>query len=114
LNHDQLFTEDIYLGAFGLLCGGELRRVEVRGDYARKIAVFYIHGSAMEQAERDYYGGLVSVNLRHLKTEVTRLKNAAFAALREEEKRRNGQAAQDPESRYRADQGGKLARRGPR
>ena len=84
---EQLYTEDIYLGALGLLRGGELRQVEIRRVNGRSLAVFYIEGSAMGKAEWDYYHGTVSVDLRHLKTEVTRLKNLAFDVLRKEERR---------------------------
>jgi hypothetical protein len=50
------------------------------------------------------------VDLRLLKTEVVRLKNLAFAALRKEERR--GHAGD--QGRDREDQGGERARRGPR
>jgi hypothetical protein len=84
---EQLYTEDIYLGALGLTRGGELSHVEVRKANGRSLAVFYIDGPDMVKTERDYYHGAVSVDLRHLKAEVVRLKNLAFRALREEENR---------------------------
>ena len=66
---------------------GELRVVEVRGMNGRRIAVFQIEGAGMVEAERNYYRGAAEVDLRLLKTEVKRLKDLAFAAIREEEKR---------------------------
>lgn len=83
----MLQTEDLYLASLGLERGGELVRVEVRGTNGRRLAFFHIAGPGMEQVERDYYGGPVPVNLRLLKAEVTRLKNLAFEALRQEESR---------------------------
>jgi hypothetical protein len=93
-------TEDIYLGAFGLVRGGELRGVEVRGVGGRRMAFFQIDGPDVDDVERDYYHGSVTVNLRLLKSEVARLKNVAFEALRMEERRDAGQ-----QGRYRSDQG---------
>jgi hypothetical protein len=82
-----LQTEDLFLGAFGLTRGGELAGIEIRGVNGKRLAVFRIAGPDMQQAERDYYNGPALVNLRLLKAEVTRLKNLAFEALREEESR---------------------------
>jgi hypothetical protein len=82
-----LQTEDLFLGAFGLTRGGELAGVEVRGVNGKRMAVFRIEGSAMGDVEREYHRGPSLVDLRLLKSEVARLKNLAFEALREEESR---------------------------
>jgi hypothetical protein len=82
-----LVTEDLYLGALGLARGGELRGLEVRGVNGRRLAVFRIEGEGMEEVEREYHRGPSLVDLRLLKSEVARLKNLAFQALREEESR---------------------------
>jgi hypothetical protein len=37
-----LETDDLFLGAFGLVRGGELEGVEVRGTNGRRIAIFTI------------------------------------------------------------------------
>jgi hypothetical protein len=95
-----IHTDDLFLGAFALAKGGELERVEVRGIAGRRVAVFEIGGVALDGVERDYYQGDVTVNLRHLKAEVARLKNVAFDALRREESRDAGE-----QGRYRRDQG---------
>jgi hypothetical protein len=97
-------TEDIFLGALGLVRGGELRGVEVRGVGGRRMAFFQIDGPAADDAAHDYYQGDVTVNLRHIKAEVARLKNMAFEALRREESRDAGQ-----QGRYRGDQVGERA-----
>jgi hypothetical protein len=80
-----LQTDDLFLGAFGLVRGGELRGVEVRGTNGRRVAVFTIAGAGAEEAARDYHRGPALVRL--LKSEVRRLKDMAFEALRAEERR---------------------------
>ena len=90
-------TDDIFLGAYGLLRGGELVSVEVRSFGRRPVAVFTIGG--VDSAEREYHRGEAVVDLRLLKTEVRRLKDVAFQAIRKEE-RRAGQQGRD-----RTDQG---------
>ena len=37
-------TDDLFLGAFGLVRGGELEAVEIRGTNGRRVAVFRIAG----------------------------------------------------------------------
>jgi hypothetical protein len=77
-------TDDLFLGAYLLIRGGELRSIEVRGTNGRRTAVFRIEGP--EGAELDYYGGKTVVNLQLLKLELKRLKDRAFEAIREEER----------------------------
>ena len=77
-------TDDLFLGALGLVRGGELEDIEVRGNNGRRICFFRISGEGMSAAERDYHRGETRVDLRLLKTEVRRLKDAAFSAMREE------------------------------
>jgi hypothetical protein len=95
-----LQTDDLFLGAFGLVRGGELRGIEVRGTNGRRVAVFTISGPGVDDAARDYHRGQALVDLRLLKSEVRRLKDAAFEALRAEERR----ADAGHEGRDRADQ----------
>jgi hypothetical protein len=95
-----LETDDLFLGAFGLVRGGELRSIEVRGTNGRRVAVFTISGPGVDDAARDYHRGHALVDLRLLKSEVRRLKDAAFEALRAEERR----ADAGHEGRDRADQ----------
>jgi hypothetical protein len=99
-----LVTEDLYLGALGLTRGGELAGIDVRGVNGRRLAVFRIAGEGMEEVEREYHRGPSLVDVRLLKSEVSRLKNLAFRALREEEIRHAGD-----EGRHRAHQGGERA-----
>jgi hypothetical protein len=79
----------LFLGAFGLVRGGELVRAFVRGTNGRRVAVFEIAGPGMDEVERDYHSGRALVDLRLLKSEVVRLKNVAFGALRQEERDAN-------------------------
>ena len=91
----MLQTEDLFLGALGLVRGGELRAVLVRGVNGRRMAIFRIEGEGMEALEREYHRGPALVDLRLLKSEVARLKQLAFAALREEERKDAGQQGGD-------------------
>lgn len=81
-------TDDLFLGGFALVRGGELVGVGIRGTDGRRVAVFEIEGPAALAAERDYYRGTTSVDLQLLKLQIRRLKDRAFDALREEERRR--------------------------
>lgn len=102
-------TEDLFLGAMGLVRGGELRDIEVRGVNGKRLAVFCIDGPAMADVEREYHRGPSLIDIRLLKSEVARLKNLAFAALRREEMRDAGDQGRD-----RAYQGGERAGRSRR
>ena len=82
-----LRTDDLFLGAFGLLRGGDVRDVEVHGTNGKQVAVFSIEGPGLEEVEREYFHGPCLVNLRLFKSEVARLKSMAFEALRREESR---------------------------
>jgi hypothetical protein len=93
-------TDDLFLAALGLVRGAELVGVSVRGTNGRRMAVFSIDGTQAETAAREYHRGETSVDLRLLKSEVRRLKDVAFEALRREERR----ADAGHEGRYRADQ----------
>ena len=90
----MLQTEDLFLASFGLTRGGKLAGIEVRGLNGRRLAFFRIVGPGMDEVEHDYYQGSF-VNLRLLKAEVTRLKNLAFSALREEESRHEREQGRD-------------------
>ena len=91
----MLQTDDLFLGGFALTRGGELVDVLLRGTNGRRVAVFQIAGPEVQEAERDYYRGRTSVDLQLLKLQVRRLKDRAFAALREEESRDAGQQGRD-------------------
>jgi len=80
-------TDDIFLGAFALARGGELAGVEVAGFNGRRVAYFEIHGADLEQMRHEYYHGPAVVNLQLLKAAVRRLKDEAFAAIRQEERK---------------------------
>ncbi len=57
-------TDDLFLGAFGLVRGGELAGIEVRGTNGRRVAVFTIAGPGVEEAVREYHRGQSLVDLR--------------------------------------------------
>jgi hypothetical protein len=85
-------TDDLFLGGFALARGGELVSIEVERMNGRGVAVFVIDGPAAADAERDYFRGTTLVDLQHLKVQVRRLKERAFAALRDEERRPHARA----------------------
>jgi hypothetical protein len=85
-----LRTDDLFLGAFALVRGGELQSLELHGANGRSMAVFCIEGPEVKKAEREYYSGSATVDLRLLKMEVRRLKELAFEAIRKEEERDAG------------------------
>jgi hypothetical protein len=97
-----LRTDDLFLGAFALARGGELVGVEVSGMNGRRVAYFRIEGAEVEKVQRDYYQGPALVNLQLLKAAVRRLKDEAFAAIRQEE--RKGHASTDQPGADRHDQ----------
>ena len=59
----MLQTDDLFLGAFGLVRGGELRGVEVRGTNGRRVAVFTIVGPTVDDVAREYHRGEALVDL---------------------------------------------------
>jgi hypothetical protein len=81
----MLRTDDLFLGGYALLCGGELVDVRVVDERGRRLAVFTIAGPGAERAEREYHRGATSVDLRLLKLQIRRLKDRGFSALRNEE-----------------------------
>lgn len=75
-------TDDLFLGAFALARGGDLVTIDVEETNGRRVAVFVIAGPGVDDAERDYFRGATSVDVQHLKSQVRRLKEHAFSALR--------------------------------
>ena len=51
----MLQTDDLFLGAFELVRGGELRAVEVRGTNGRRVAVFTIIGPTVDDVAREQF-----------------------------------------------------------
>jgi hypothetical protein len=78
-------TDDLFLGGYALVRGGELVGVRVVDERGRRLAVFTIAGPDAERAESEYHRGATSVDLRLLKLQIRRLKDRGFAALRNEE-----------------------------
>jgi hypothetical protein len=95
-------TDNLYLAGLLLQRGGELLSVSVRGTNGRRVAVFAIEGPAVAAAEREFFAGRTSVDLRLLQLEVRRLKDHAFTALRAEEQE---ESHAGDEGGHRADQG---------
>jgi hypothetical protein len=102
-----LETEDLFLGAYALTRGGELRTIRVRHLNGRRLAVFLIEGDGLDGTEREYWRGDATVNLQLLKFQLRRLKDRAFDAIREEERRQHA----GEQGRDRADSFGEPHRR---
>lgn len=85
----MLETEDLFLAAYALTRGGELRRIRVRTVNGRPLAVFFLEGEELELAERTYWAGDATANLQLLRFQLRRLKDRAFDAIREEKRRRD-------------------------
>jgi hypothetical protein len=91
-----LTTDDLFLAGLALSRGCQLSGLDVRGTNGRRVAVFRIAGPEAEAAETDYFSGQeTSVNVQLLKLQVRRLKERAFAALREEEEIRHADPFRD-------------------
>jgi hypothetical protein len=88
-------TDDLFLGAFALARGGALDRIEVAGINGRRVAYFHIDGTEAAEAVREYYLGPVVVNLQLLRAAVRRLKDEAFEAIRQEERRQRHATSTD-------------------
>jgi hypothetical protein len=86
----------MFLGAFALARGGALERIEVAGINGRRVAYFHINGQDAAEAVREYYMGPVVVDLQRVRAAVRRLKDEAFSAIREEEKRSHAAATDQP------------------
>lgn len=84
----MLQTEDLYLAAYALTRGAELKRLRVRLIGSRRLAVFHIEGGEdLDQVEDLYWRGEAVANLTLLKFHLRRLKDRAWDAVREEERR---------------------------
>ena len=98
-------TDDLFLAGLLLTRGGDLLAVRLRGTNGRRVAVFAIDGPEVALAEREYFAGRTSVDLRLLKLEVRRLKDRAFDAMRAEEEESHA----GEQRGHRADQSGERA-----
>jgi len=88
-------TENLYLGAWALSRGCELKRVVVSRSNGRATAVFELEGAEVEALAQDYYQGRAVVNLGHYREMLEGLKDRLFEALRENETKRRPTHGQD-------------------
>jgi hypothetical protein len=91
----QLATENLYLGAFALTEGAELKRVVLSRSNGRTTAVFELDGAEVDKLAAAYYSGSAVVNLAHFREKLEGLKDRLFEALRENETRRRQAHDQD-------------------
>jgi hypothetical protein len=90
-----LSTENLYLGAFALSQGAELKRVVLSRSNGRTTAVFELEGQDVETLVRTYWEGSAIVNLAQFRESLEGLKDRLFEALRENETRRRQDHDQD-------------------
>ena len=106
----RYFVSVVTYWAMDMLLSGDLDAVMCpvppKGFYAADSKMVRLIPD-YRRAEQEYYRGAATVDLRLLKTEVRRLKDLAFDAIRKEERRDAGD-----QRRNRANQEGERAPRG--
>ena len=80
-----LATESLYLGAYALTNGAELKRVVVSRTNGRRTAVFELDCAWSDKLADEYYTGAAVVNLAAYRENLERLKDRLFEALRQNE-----------------------------
>lgn len=98
----MLLTENLYLGAFVLLNGAELKRVRVSRVNGRTTAVFEIDGACVQRLSDEYLSGTAVVNLADYRKHLEGLKDELFAALKRNETERTTDHADRPNRRQHA------------
>ena len=87
----SLATENLYLAAYQVSEGAELRTVQVSRANGRSTAVFELEGPAVQRVAEAFWAGTAVVNLAEYRRHLETLKDELFGALRrnEIEKREN-------------------------
>jgi hypothetical protein len=80
-----LSTENLYLGAYALTHGAELKGVAVSRSNGRRTAVFELDCPWVHKLADEYYGGTAVVNLTEYRRHLEELKDELFGALRKTE-----------------------------
>ena len=94
-------TENLYLGAYLLSEGAELRRVSVSRANGRTTALFELEGEAVERASELFFSRRAIVNLAQYRRHLEALKDELFDALRggSTERGRDEEKKQPPRDR---------------
>ena len=77
-----LATENLYLGAYALSHGAELKGVVVTRSNGRQTAVFQLDCPWIHKLADEYYAGTAVVNLAEYREKLEELKDRLFGALR--------------------------------
>ena len=91
-------TENLYLGAYLLNEGAELRRVSVSRANGRTMAVFELEGSAVGEGSEAFYAERAVVNLAAYRRHLEALKDELFDALRGGSDERRGSKDEESQS----------------
>ena len=84
----MLMTENLYLGAYALVNGATLQRINLSRSNGRTTAVFELASPWAEKLSDEYYSGAAVVNLADFREKLERLKDDLFAALKKTETER--------------------------
>jgi hypothetical protein len=85
-----LATENLYLGAYALTNGANLKRIVLSRTNGRTTAVFELDCGWVQKLSDEYYAGTAVVNLAEYRRHLEALKDELFSVLKKNEtKRRN-------------------------
>lgn len=79
----SLMTENLYLGAYALTNGAELKGVAVSRANGRRTAVFELDCPWIQKLADEYLAGAAVVNLAEYRQHLEGLKDELFGALRQ-------------------------------
>jgi hypothetical protein len=103
LERSVLETTDIYRGAFFLCKGGDLLRVQIKGN-GKRIAAFLIRGRDLDRLDKEYRSGKALVNPLQFRESLNHLRDILFNTLREKnggDKDEGKRDVEDPPSVWR-------------
>ena len=84
----MLITENLYLGAYALLNGAALQKINVSRSNGRTTAVFEIASPHADKLSDEFYQSTAIVNLGEYREHLERLKDELFATLKKHETER--------------------------
>jgi tRNA 2-selenouridine synthase SelU len=94
----MLVTENLYLGAYALANGAQLKGVVVARSNGRKTVVFELDAPHVQRLADEFYKEeeTAVVNVAAFRQALEELKDELFAALRRTESERENDAAAQP------------------
>jgi len=83
-----MLATDVYLGAWLMNEGAELKGVNISRSNGKTTAVFELDGPAIEEHAAQYFGERATVNLAAYRRHLEALKDQLFDAIRRNETER--------------------------